>query len=443
MRNGILYLFLSFVFLSCSKKSVGSLDLHSNRLLFDSIKVVTIDQGPKAIGPCEPSISINPINSNHIVAGSVLDNVYVSYDGGENWVIDKLKSTHGVYGDPVVRFNNEGFALYAHLSNSAGKAYKSMEFLDRIVVHQSRDGGHTWNDGNFPKVDHTKDQDKEWMTVAPHGTILMSWTEFDKYGSKDTIDKSRILFSKSVDGGITWSDGFAISELSGDCLDGDNTTEGAHPCVGIDGTYYVAWSYNGKIYLDISKDMGQSWMNKDKIVANQIGGWTFDVPGVGRCNGMPVMDCDYSNGPNKGRLYISYSDQTNGENDTDVWLIYSDDKGETWSEPTRVNDDGRGKHQFFSWMDIDQSNGNLYFVFYDRRNYEDTSTDVYLAYSNDGGRQFHNMRISEKPFIPDGKVFFGDYNDISAAKGRIRPIWTRQDGKILSVQTAIINVNNR
>jgi len=51
-------------------------------------------------------------------------------------------------------------------------------------------------------------------------------------------------------------------------------------------------------------------------------------------------------------------------------------------------------------MDIDQTNGNLYFVFYDRRTYTDNQTDVYMAISTDGGTNFSNVKISESPFSP-------------------------------------------
>jgi len=44
-------------------------------------------------------------------------------------------------------------------------------------------------------------------------------------------------------------------------------------------------------------------------------------------------------------------------------------------------------------MTIDQTNGYLYFVFYDRRNYStaSTSTDVYMARSTDGGGDFQQF----------------------------------------------------
>lgn len=407
---------------------------------FDSIYTITIHQGSRQ-GPCEPTISINPINLDFIVAGSVLDNVYKSFDSGKTWELSTLKSTFGVFGDPVVRHTKTGAVLYAHLSNPAGKAYSSPAFLDRIVVQKSVDDGITWSNGSFPKVDSAKDHDKHWVALDPiSGNILMSWTEFDRYGSKDASDRSRILFSSSSDEGKTWSDAVKINEFEGDCLDDDLTTEGAFPAVGVDGQYYVVWGFDSKLYLDISQDQGKTWMTKDKVVADQIGGWSLDIPGIDRANGMPIIDCDHSNSLYKGRIYISWSDQRNGVGDTDIWLIHSEDSGQSWSSPIRVNDDKPGKHQFFSAMDVDQTSGYLYFVFYDRREHMDNFTDVYLAYSIDGGSTFVNKKISETPFLSEPYVFFGDYNDISAHSGRIRPIWTRQDGRKLSVQTAIINV---
>lgn len=437
MRNVLI--FLSFITIaSCSRKA-------SPLLVGEDISIINIkidESGSIPFGPCEPSITINPSNTNHIVAGAILDNVYVSNDAGKTWSKDKMKSPFGVYGDPVVRSDYKGNVYYAHLSNPTGRAYVDKEFLDRIVVQKSEDGGKTWNGGRHPSVRGEKDQDKEWLHVDPASNIiLMSWTEFDKYGSKDPSDRSRILFSKSEDMGETWSDPIAISQIEGDCIDSDNTTEGAVPTMLEDGTILVTWSMGSKIYLDRSIDGGKTWLDNDILVADHFGGWDIKVPGFGRVNGMPVLEVDLSDGPNSGNLYINWSDQRNGEEDTDIWLVRSTDQGTTWSEPIRVNDDPPGKHQFFSWMDIDPKTGYIYIVFYDRRNHPHLNTDVYLAYSTDGGQSFINRKISETPFAPNPNVFFGDYNDIAAYDGKVRPIWTRLDDYKLSVWTAIIDVN--
>ena len=82
--------------------------------------------------------------------------------------------------------------------------------------------------------------------------------------------------------------------------------------------------------------------------------------------------------------------------------------------------------------------GRLYIVFYDRRDYTNQRTDVYLAWSSDGGQTFTNLRISNDSFFPKAKTFFGDYNNIAARDGRIVPVWTRVDDGETSVWGTVI-----
>ncbi|HOZ52153.1 MAG TPA: sialidase family protein, partial [Chitinophagaceae bacterium] len=241
-----------------------------------------------------------------------------------------------------------------------------------------------------------------------------------------------------LDQGKTWTPPFRLSELAGDCVDDDTTVEGAVPTIGPNGELYVSWADQDGIKFDRSFDNGITWMQHDIFVTKQPVGWNYNILGIYRTNGLPITDCDRSNSKYKGSIYINWSDQLNGEDDTDIWLTVSKDSGKTWSKRKRVNDDKPGKHQFNSWMTIDQANGNIYILYYDRRNYDDENTDVYLAKSTNGGASFTNEKISEKSFDPNKSVFFGDYINISAHDNIVRPIWTRSDGKKTSVWTAII-----
>ena len=406
---------------------------------FKNIRIDT--QGADGLGPCEPSIFINPTNPDNIVAGAIINFAYHSTDGGKTWSKQVLKSSYGVWGDPVIGADQDGNFYYLHLSDPTGRNWSSAEILDRIVIQKSTDGGQTWNDGSYTGFHHPKDQDKHWIGIDPRNNHLyVTWTEFDKYGSEASDDHSRILFSKSVDQGESWSEAIAINQLEGDCIDDDFTTEGAVPAIGPKGEVYVAWSFDSKIYFDRSTDAGESWLEQDIVVADQPNGWSIQVPGINRCNGMPVTAVDLSDSPNRGTIYVNWADQRNGENDTDIWIAKSTDQGNSWSAPIRVNDDQPGKHQFLTWMSVDPKTGFIYTVFYDRRNYEDNNTDVYLAYSMDGAKTFKNIKISEKPFIPVSFTFFGDYNNISAYNGRVRPIWTRFEGGKLSIWTALIEM---
>ena len=384
--------------------------------------------------PEEVTIAINPLNPDLLAAGANINCFYRSSNGGTNWTESQLVSNNlGVWGDPVVLYDSLGNLYYAHLSNPI-----SGWWIDRIVVQKSTNNGQTWNDGvGIYQGIQPQAQDKEWLAVdhtrSPYrGTIYATWTEFDDYGSSSASDSSRIRFSKSTNQGITWSNSLVISDVSGNCIDSDNTTEGAVPAVGPNGEVYVAWAGPLGIVFDKSTNGGQTWGN-DVFVSNMPGGWDFDVSGIYRCNGLPITMCDISNSPYRGNVYVVWSDQRNGATDTDIFMAKSTNGGNTWSAPIKVNDDNTARHQFFVWSTIDLSTGHLWFVFYDRRNTTGSATDVFVAKSTDGGTTFENFKVSESSFTPTSSVFFGDYTNIAAWNGKIYPIWMRLQGGQLSV----------
>jgi hypothetical protein len=314
------------------------------------------------------------------------------------------------------------------------------------VVQKSTNGGVAWSTGaGIGFSPPRKNQDKEWliadMTNSPYrNNLYVSWTEFDLYGSASTSDSSRILFSRSTDAGITWSTPVRLSDRAGDCIDEDNTVEGAVPAVGPNGEVYTAWSGPIGIMFDRSTNGGITW-GQDVFVSAQPGGWDFMIPGIYRANGMPITVCDISNSPYRGTVYVNWSDQRNGLDNTDVFLSKSTDGGNTWTPAKMVNDDilGTAAHQFFTWMTVDQTTGYIYCVFYDRRNASANATDVYVARSTNGGETFTNFKVSQSSFTPTSGTFFGDYTCIAAYNRKIYPIWMRLDGSALSVWTAIIN----
>lgn len=387
-------------------------------------------------GADEPSITMDIKNPARMVAGTNVSNAYYSSDTGRTWAQINQKSSFGVWGDPVMACDTEGAFYHFHLSNPNDGSW-----IDRIVCQKSTDGGKTWNNGSFTGLNGTKNQDKHWVTIdRKTNVIYCTWTQFDLYESRNPRDSSNIMFSKSVDGGMSWTPAKRINERAGDCLDDDNTTEGAVPAMGPNGEVYVTWAGSEGLAFDRSLDGGDTWLNKDIKIANIGGGWTYDVPSIYRCNGLPITVCDTSRSPNRGTIYVNWSDQKNGETNTDIWLAKSKDGGNTWSAPKKVNDDKTNRHQFMTWMTVDQAKGNLWFVFYDRRNFTSDSTDVYMAFSRDGGETFQNFKVSQTPFLPNKNAFFGDYTNVVAHNNIVRPIWTAMNpaGK-KTVFTALIN----
>jgi hypothetical protein len=430
LKNFILSFSCFVSVFACAQSEYKNVELVSGKGIFSSFD------------PSEPSIAIDPTNPKRMVAGSILNNVYKSEDGGITWDHDVLKSSHGVYGDPTIVASPSGEFYFLHLGDPENKGWRSERLLESIVIQQLKEKKiscqrNCWTDGIAIGTNAPKDQDKQWATTSKDGSeIFVTWTEFDKYESKEPSDHSRILFSKGKKGETSFSKPIAISDVLGGCLDDDNTVEGAVPAAGINNEVYVAWAHQENIYFNKSLDGGNTWMPKSKVVMSIPGGWNQDIPGVYRANGMPILLSDLSQGPNRGNLYLCWSDERN--NDVDVFVSSSKDGGEHWTEAVRVNNDKTNTHQFFPWMTVDVVTGNLYAVFYDRRNYTDYNTDVYLASSTDAGKTWTNERISEKPFVTNASVFLGDYNNISAVNGVVRPIWTRIDEFRTSVWIALI-----
>jgi len=390
--------------------------------------------------PEEVSIAINPTNPNYLAAGANIDHFFRSTDAGLTWTTDFIESlSFGVWGDPCVVYDELGYLYFGHLSNPPISGY----WIDRIVVQRSTDNGLNWNDGAGIGFLNPKNQDKEWLGVDMHsslykGNIYTTWTEFDNYGSSSPNDSSRIRFSRSTNRGLNWSNAITVSDRSGDCIDEDNTVEGAVPCVGPNGEVYVSWAGPLGLMFDKSTNGGANW-GVDKFVTTIPGGWDYAVPGIYRANGLPITACDTSHSPFRGNIYINWTDQRNGTGNTDVFFSKSTDGGVTWSAVKRVNDDATTRHQFFTWMTIDQTSGILYFVFYDRRNTSANLTDVYVARSTDGGETFVNFKVSQSSFNPSSSVFFGDYTSIAAFNKMVYPMWMRLDVSELTVWTAIVN----
>jgi len=411
--------------------------LFYSSFLFSQFNNVQISK-PGSNAPEEVTIAINRQNPQEMAAGANIHVYYNSSDAGNTWTQNNLFSTFGVWGDPCVIYDTTGNLYFGHLSNP-----QSGEWIDRIVVQKSTNNGGTWDTGTGIGWNFPKNQDKEWMAVdrtvsINAGNIYLAWTEFDTYGSSISTDSTRILFSRTTDEGVSWSEAIRISDIGGDAVDKDNTVEGAVPAVAPNGDVYLSWAGPLGLVFDKSTDGGLTFGN-DKIVTNIPGGWDFGIPGISRANGLPVTACDNSDSPYRGNIYINWSDQRNGTDNTDIFIMKSTDAGATWSDVIKVNDDDTESQQFFTWMSVDETSGNIYVVYYDRRATTGVYTDVYLARSTDGGDTFNNYQISNESFLPNRNVFFGDYINVDAYNGVIRPIWMRMDNNILSVWTALLN----
>ena len=398
--------------------------------IYSQYQNVQVGNAINSYEPVEPSIIINPHNSNYILVGANTDNYYYSTDGGYTWQNEVLTSTFGVGGDPCVLADVDGY-YYFHL----------VPDLSRVVCQKTSSLGGIWSNGSYTGINGTKDNDKEWAVIdQDNGNVYVAWAQFDNHGSLDPQDSSEIQLSRSTDSGITWSTPVIVSDRKGNAQAGNYSDHAPMPAVGPDNELYVTWMGPEGLMFDKSTDGGLTWLENDINVSGFHINWlVFNVPGVPIVPGFPIINCDLSSSVYNGNIYICWTDQRSGYYDTDVWIVKSTDSGINWSSPIRVNDDPPGKHQFFAWMTIDQTNGNLYFVFYDRRNYSTLQTDVFMAVSKDGGDSFTNFKVSESPFTPSQYNYLGHYIGVSAHNNIVRPVWTRIDNNYPSLWTAIVD----
>jgi hypothetical protein len=394
-------------------------------------KVHVVDITPKPGPYTEPAIAVNAKDSRQlVVAWQVNASAAYSTDGGQNWTTAANTSPkdYKTSGDVSVAFDAAGHAILCYIAfDKLGTENYWAHGATRngIFVRRSLDGGHTWEANAATVIAHDSMpgipfEDKPWVVAdtssSPHsGNLYVGWTQF-------TLSASDLMFSRSTDGGKTWSAPLKLNSVSGLPRDDNGALEGFHGVVAPDGTLYTIWDDRDGIMMATSHDGGRTFSKDRRIIP--AGPAYFAITGAYRTNGFPQIGID----PHSGRLYVSWSDFTNG--DVDVFIASSGDHGHTWSTPVRVSNDPihNGKDQFFQWMAVDPTSGAVNLVFYDRRT-DNRQTTVTLARSTDEGKSFANYVFDSQPFQSDQEDFFGDYLAVTAYGNKVFGAWAHPDEK--------------
>ena len=376
----------------------------------------------------EPSIAIDPNDPQQLVAAfQVNASVAYSRDGGKTWTIadGTAPADFRRSGDVSITYDNKERAYLCYIAfDKLGTANYWAHGATRngIFVRRSSDGGKNWDANPVIVISHNTEpgipfEDKPYIvadiTHSPHaGNLYVGWTEF-------TLEKSIILFSRSSDGGTTWSKPIEISTHEGLPRDETGSVEGFTGAVDSDGTLYVAWADGSEIAFASSRDGGRTFSRSRSILHTAPS--YFDVFNVARGNGFPQIGID----PRSHRLFVIWADYQNG--DIDVFCSTSTDRGKHWSPAVRVNSDSlhNGADQFMQWLAVDPADGSANVIFYDRRgDPENRKVTITLARSADGGKSFANFAWNSNAFDP-GEQFIGDYNGIAALGGRVYGVWAR------------------
>ena len=386
----------------------------------------------------EPSVKISRKNPNRVVVAwrdfrtgvnPALRRIGHSYssDGGITWsepaLLQPYSPSWPYASDPAVCVDTAGNFYISTISLNLAKTNLT------VVVYKSTNEGVSF-DGGVCAAPHADTgqvyDDKEYINCdlvegSPYkNTLYVAWAS-----------TSGDVLVKSTNGGINWSDRVNIVPNGGGT--------GLFPVIGLEGEVYIVWlgyitNQGYGVYLSKSVNGGSSFSSQ-KISSTINGG----------SQGFPSAAVDLSGGPRNGYIYVVWADITipNTSYD-DVLLAYSSDRGNTWSDSIRVNNDSINSHnrQYWPWITVN-SNGTIHIIFYDSRNTEEFMFEAYLARSVDGGKTFENILLSSTPsprYSTNPEIRFGDYINIDSWQGKIIPVWTdeRAGGENMEIYTALI-----
>ena len=431
-------------------------------------RTLTVESGVSPFADSDPrnetTIAVNPLNSQIVVGaskvmlgagatGSGITRVanYYSSDGGRTWgsnllPLETQQKTWGRMTDPALAVDLNGvFYLCVLLLDNSN-------FDSGVYIFSSTDGGRTFGNptavtfdigsGGTPKL-----ADKSYLAVdtspsSPYkNSIYVVWTLTDL--SPTGQNRANIRFAYRRAGAVNFSEPTIISH------DGD--MRGPSITTGPNGEVYSVWEGIGSpkvLLFNASTDGGISFLPsevapaKDYRIHNFVGSLSapnqaLSISGVPRMNSFPVMDVDRSQGPNRGMIYIAFA-ETRNNFDADIYVLrLTPPNGgrPDISFPVRVNTDAPGADQFFPWLRVDSTSGDVLAAFYDRRDTGSQLMNLYLARSTDGGASFaDNTRISSVSSDPriqasvtgtyGGSIGIGDYIGLWAAHDKAYMLWT-------------------
>lgn len=388
---------------------------------------------PSGNSKFEPSVAVNLLNPNIVVAASVdtttgvpLVGLYRSIDAGVNWINTLLPIPPGFTGAeaPYVAYGFPNlFIVVAHAfpGNAAGT----------VIVYRSTDSGATFSApiivnqgyGTFINNDATSVRIDRAQKSPYQGNVYLSYT---RQTNIDFNGNSIAFYQRSTDEGLTWDNPTPMSNVD------DTTTERPFKAVDLNGNVFFAWITAApsptNFYIRRSFDGGATF--GPSIVVSPV---TFvpsplPVPGYAfRCLTFPAIAADTSLNPlTSNTIYAVWQDNRLGY--ADIFMSKSQNQGTTWSTPKSVTNATSGSQNFFPAIDVSSQTGAVKIIYYSNQQ-DGFLLNVYVAESNDGGATFTNSLVTTAPSNPNAGsmtpvVLIGDYIDVTIVPtSRFIAVW--------------------
>ncbi len=407
---------------------------------------VTQSENSMAISPINRLRALNSNNSQG-PGGFLGTSSFMTINQGAGWG-GSINGTGGNNsGDPAAAISNNNRYYVGFIPNTLGQG-----------VAVSTNEGATWQAfavAPLPPGAAVLDKNHLWVDKSfssPHvNNLYAAWTDFGG------PNNSRIVFARSVNGGVNWGAGINVSGAIG----GTALHQGVNINSGPNGEVYVCWIvYNNtnnltenSVNFARSLDGGVTF-GAPQVIANNTRG--IRAAGVGknmRVNSFPCIAVDNSFGPNRGTIYAVWANigvpGVNTGTDADIYMVRSTNNGVNWSVPQRVNASvpGAGRRNYFPWITCDQTTGKVHVVYYSDRNVTAAQCETFLSSSFDGGNSWTDVRISDVAFTPTpipglAPQYFGDYLGVTANDDVIYPVWTdNRTGAALAYTSPLISAD--
>lgn len=397
------------------------------------------------VDPSDNEFLLNSNNSTGIPASNLYGaNSFMSEDAGLNWGGSIQGAGGSNSGDPTTAFGLNGRMYVNYISDSYGQG-----------IAWSDDYGNTWSTASVaPNPGYIADKNHMWIDnslSSPYeGNLYCAWTSFG--GSMN----EEIVLKRSTNHGQSWDSPINISSA----VNAGSHNQGVNLQTGPNGEVYAIWSIYDSwpqdekaIGFAKSTDGGATFAPATRIIQNTKGIRNTGVSKNQRVNSFPVLAVDISNGPYSGNLYAVWTNigvpGINSGTDADVYMIKSEDGGDNWADPIRVNQDpsGEGRKHYFPWITCDPETGILSVIFYDDRDVGGNQCEVYCANSMDAGETWEDFKVSDVSFTPSpipglAEDYMGDYLGIIARGGIVYPVWTDTRDELFMTYVSPYVTNN-
>jgi len=325
--------------------------------------------------PAGESMVAYDLHGNAYSAGAYIDSQFQGFDrivvqessDGVNWSGPRLAMNLGafklLYSWFTVDINPQSPRANS-LYISTVSLMEPEQARSQVIVARSNDGGRTWKNARVAPKSLSPASDRYTnVTVGKDGTVYVTWQHCPAGGPNAGCMKNNayMLFSKSTDGGYTWSAPITIAEV----------TLTPNPC-----------------------NCGAGALpNTNVLIYNY-----------------PIIGVNNSSGPYAGKLYVTMYSWTGTYMQVEV--VSSTDGGNTWSAPVPVAPPSATHDQFFPWVSV-SSTGIVGVSWLDRRNDpNNVNYQPFAAISRDGGQTFASNIVLNSAFsnpnIGD-EFYMGDY----------------------------------